>query len=307
MSEYTSSLVSVIVPVYNREQMVRKTLDSILCQSYSHLEIVAVNDGSSDGSLSVLCEYERNFPGKILVIDQPNAGQVRARNNGISAAHGAYIAFLDSDDTWEPEKLSLQMPLFKGNVALVYCGINEVDSDGMTTSTVHPEPGMRGDIYRQLLIRNRMTGGSVVVARRAIDAVGCFDESFRAAENWDLWIRIAKEYGVDYVDKPLVNYLKHSGNMSQDNNRMSDGSWAILQKHLPALPKDQKLVGSYKEAYAFYYYGLGVHYFGKKDYGRTREMFFKCWKFIPNYRDSLIRVFRSYLGVRINHFLSYIK
>ena len=304
MHEYTPNLVSVIVPVYNRDQLVGGTLDSILRQSYPHLEIVAVNDGSTDSSLSVLREYERNHPGKVLVIDQANAGQVRARNNGIRAAHGEYIAFLDSDDTWHADKLSLQMPLFKDNVALVYCGINEVDSAGGTTATVLPEPGMRGDIYRHLLIRNRMTGGSVVVHRRALEAVGYFDESFRAAENWDLWIRVTREYAADYIDKPLVNYLKHPGNMSQDNSKMAQGTWDILQKHLPALPQDKSLVRSYREAYAHYYYGLGVQGFGKNEYRETRKMFYQCWKFVPNYRDSLVRFGRTFLGTRVNRCLS---
>ncbi len=307
MHEFTPGLVSVIVPVYNREQFVCKTLDSILSQSYPFLEIVAVNDGSSDGSLAVLSEYAQRHPGKIVVIDQCNTGQVRARNNGIAASRGEYIAFLDSDDTWERDKLFLQIPLFKGNVGLVYSGINEVDSCGRTTSTILPEPGMRGDVFSHLLVRNRMTGGSVVVARKALDVVGGFDESFRAAENWDLWIRISREYEVDYVDKPLVNYLKHPGNMSQDSSRMAQGAWSILQKHLPGIPKEGHLKKSYLEAYANYHYGMGVQHFGKNEYREARKMFFLCWKFMPIYRDSLVRVCRTLLGKKINILLSNIK
>ena len=158
MAEYVKGLVSVIVPVYNREHLVDKTLDSILYQSYGHVEIVAINDGSTDGSLSVLSAYAQRYPGKIIVINQSNAGQVRARNKGIAVARGEYVAFLDSDDTWDQQKLSRQIPLFKGNVGLVYSGINEVDPAGRVTGTVLPKPGMRGDIFRNLLVRNQMTG-----------------------------------------------------------------------------------------------------------------------------------------------------
>lgn len=304
---HTPKLVSVIVPVYNRGHMVARTLDSILRQSYPHTEIVAVNDGSSDASLAVLSEYARRHPGKMVVVDQSNQGQARARNNGIAASSGEYIAFLDSDDTWNPDKLSLQMPLFRGRVGLVYSGINEVDLEDRITGTVLPEPGMRGDIYRQLLVKNRMTGGSVVVTRRAIDQVGCFDESFRAAENWDLWIRISREYEVDYVDKPLVNYLKHQGNMSQDNRRMMEGSRAILTKHLPTPLRGGRLGDSYFEAYANFYYGLGAQHFGRYEYKQARKMFFQCWKYKLFYRDSLLRVCRTLVGIKTNRCLARLK
>ena len=207
-------LVSVIVPIYNRECLVGKTIDSILNQTYRNVEIIAVNDGSTDGSLEVLKQYSNKHPEKIVVVDQQNAGQVRARNNGILHAHGEYIAFLDSDDTWSPQKLAKQLPLFNDDVGLVYCGIHEVGPDDRISYSVPCEADMRGDIYQQLLIKNRMTGGTVVVSRKALDAVGLFDETFQAAENWDLWIRIARLFSVEYVDEPLLNYLKHPGNKS---------------------------------------------------------------------------------------------
>ena len=307
MSEYVAGLVSVVVPIYNRGKIVGKTIDSILCQSYSDVEIIAVNDGSNDGTLTVLNEYSKRHPERIIVINQSNAGQVRAKNKGIAASRGEFIAFLDSDDFWEKEKLSLQMPLFIGKVGLVYSGINEVDTEGRILKTVLPESGMRGDIFRSLLIKNRMTGGTVVVKRKVLNNIGFFDESFRAAENWDLWIRISSKHEVDYVDKPLVNYLKHSGNMSQDNRRMVEGMRSVLKKHLPTVPSDKNLKESYFEAYANYYYCLGVWYSGKYEYREARRMFFACWKYKLNYRDSLLRTFRSLLGKNINTLLSDIK
>jgi glycosyltransferase involved in cell wall biosynthesis len=293
--------------VYNRAHLVGKTLDSILRQSYQHVEIVAINDGSTDGSLSVLSEFAQRNPGRIFVIDQSNAGQVRARNKGMAAARGEYIAFLDSDDTWEQDKLSAQIPLFKGNVGLVYSGINEVDAAGRITSTVLPDRGMRGDIYRHLLVANRMTGGSVVVTRNALDQVGLFDESFRAAENWDLWIRIARRFEADFVAKPLINYLVHPGNMSQDNTRMAEAGWAILQKHLPVPPQDESLRSTYLEAYAKYYYSVGANHFAKYEYREARQMFYKCREYVPNYRDSLVRICRTLMGKEINKFMAKIK
>ena len=101
-------LVSVVVPVYNRENLVGKTLNSILRQTYPQVETIVVNDGSTDGSLEVLRSYKQNYPEQIVVINQKNMGQALARNNGIKKANGEFIAFLDSDDTWVPEKLEIQ-------------------------------------------------------------------------------------------------------------------------------------------------------------------------------------------------------
>lgn len=304
LKQGTPGLVSVIVPVYNRENLVGRTIDSILAQTYPGIEVIAINDGSTDGSLEALKVYADSHPGKVVIIDQQNAGQVCARNNGIKHAHGEYIAFLDSDDTWDNEKLTLQIPFLKNDVGLVYCGINEVNTEGVITKVSLPEPCMRGDIYKHLLVNNCMTGGSVVVTRKALDEVGIFDESFYAAENWDLWIRISQRYKVEYIERPLVNYLKHQGNMSNDYHRMRNATEMILNKHLPAIPVQKSLKDSYLKAYANFFYREGVHLFGQYDYRNSLKMFLRCWEYKPFYKDSFTRVCRLLLGARFNIFLS---
>jgi len=297
-------LVSVIVPVYNRENLIGRTIDSILAQTYPDIEVIAINDGSTDGSLEVLKAYADSHPEKVVIIDQQNTGQVQARNNGIKHARGEYIAFLDSDDTWEPHKLAKQLSLFKGDIGLVYCGIHEVDPNGKVLHTVPCEQGLRGNIYQQLLVKNRMTGGTVVVSRIALESVGLFDESFLAAENWDLWIRIARLFHVEYVDEPLLNYLKHPGNMSSNSGKMSQASWAILQKHLPPSSKRGKLRQAYFQAYAHYYYNQALVHFSKGDYSEARKEILRCWRYRPLYRDSAVRMLRSLLGKKANQVIA---
>lgn len=304
LKQGTPGLVSVIVPVYNRENLVGRTIDSILAQTYPDIEVIAVNDGSTDGSLEILKDYADRHPGKIVVVDQQNAGQVRARNNGIQHSCGEYIAFLDSDDTWEPHKLAKQLPLFKGDIGLVYCGIHEVGPDGRILQAVPCEPGMRGNIYKQLLIRNRMTGGTVVVSRNALGSAGCFDEAFQAAENWDLWIRIARKFAVEFVNEPLLNYLRHPGNMSYNSQKMSRASWNVLQKHLPPSARNGELKRVYDLAYANYYYNQAVVNFSNGNYPQTRTAFLQCWRYRPLYRDSLVRMVRSLLGKQVNRMFS---
>jgi glycosyltransferase involved in cell wall biosynthesis len=304
LTQGTPGLVSVIVPVYNRENLVGRTIESILAQTYPDIEVIAINDGSIDGSLEVLKIYADRYPGKVVIVDQQNAGQVCARNIGIQHSHGEFIAFLDSDDTWDPQKLAKQLPLFTRDVGLVYCGIHEVDPDGKVLNTVGCEQGLNGNIYQQLLVKNRMTGGTVVVSRIALESAGWFDESFQAAENWDLWIRIARKFAVEYVDEPLLNYLKHPGNMSCNSQKMSRAAWDILQKHLPPSSRNGKLRRVYDHAYANYYYNQAVVNFSNGDYPQARIAFLLCWRYRLLYRDSMVRMLRSLLGKRANNILS---
>jgi glycosyltransferase involved in cell wall biosynthesis len=297
-------LVSVIMPVYNRRHLVGAAADSVLQQTYQEVELVMINDGSTDGSNEVLDDYAARYPGRVKVIHQANAGQVVARNNGIAAAKGRYIAFLDSDDTWLSDKLERQMPLFSEGVGLVYSGIYEIDPDGRVLREVKPEAAMRGNIYHRLLVRNAMTGGSVVVTREALNRVGLFDEALRAAENWDLWIRIARDYHVDFVAAPLVRYLKHEGNISADAGFMSKASEQVNAKHLTGVGEDPAMKKARDQAYAYLHYSSGVFAFGRQNYALARREFRSCWRFVPLYRDSALRYLRSFLGRKGNAYLA---
>jgi glycosyltransferase involved in cell wall biosynthesis len=297
-------LVSVIIPVFNRKALVARAIDSVLAQTYQDLEVVLIDDGSTDGSGAVLDEYTIKHPGRVKVIHQKNAGQVVARNNGIKVAIGKYIAFLDSDDTWLPHKLDRQIPLFQKNVGLVYAGIFEVDGKEKIVQEVRPEKKMRGNIFYQLLEKNAMTGGSVVVTRESLDRVGLFDEKLKAAENWDLWIRISKHFLVDFVDEPLIKYLKHDGNMSSDMNLMQKASMSIYAKHLSEVVGDERLKKAKARAYAYLHYCNGVAASGKGNYVEARREFLACWNYSPFYHDTVSRFFRTFLGRKGNALLS---
>ncbi len=299
-----SPLVSVVIPVFNRETLVKGAIDSVLKQTYQNIEIIVIDDGSTDNTYTVLRQYEEQYPDKFRVIRQQNTGQVVAKNNGIQKSSGELIAFLDSDDLWLPDKLEKQVPLFTNNVGLVYCGINEIDDKGNFIRTVSCESGMRGQIYHKLLVRNRMTGGTVVVSRSAIDKVGLFDPQLMAAENWDLWIRISKDYLVDYVDEPLMNYRKHAGNMSSDNQFMAAATKNILQKHFPVVPADPILRRVYDEAYINYYFNLSLYFFGQSQYKESR-LALNCIKKHGTFNTEMrILMFRTFLGKFINRYIT---
>lgn len=303
----SDGLVSVIIPVYNRATLVPQAIDSILSQTYDNVEIIAINDGSTDNSLEVLRKYEKKWPDKVRVINQDNQGQVLARNNGIKASTGEYIAFLDSDDRWLPQKLELQLPRFTPEVGLVYCSVEFIDESGQVIAVERCDPELVGNIYPQLLVQNRMTGGTVVIRKDILDEVGLFDPEFKAAENWDLWIRISKKYKAALVNKPLVQYRKHSGNMSGDFSLMISAKRRIMEKHCDRRSCDPAIRKSSALAEANYHYRLGVYYFSSERYREALKEFWKVNIIEPCYEDSLVRMLRCLAGRSGNNLLRTLK
>lgn len=298
-------LVSVIVPVYNRDVYISATINSILDQSYSNIEIIVINDGSSDNSLSILKQLAKSHPDKINIINQSNQGQTKARNNGIKQAKGEFIAFLDSDDLWLKDKLSKQLPLFKENIGLVFSGIYNIDEHDQIISTELCNENIRGNIYSKLLIKNRMTGGTVVLKHSVLLDIGLFDETLSAAENWDLWLRVTQKYLADHVNEALLKYRVHPGNMSKDSTLMLSVTKNILNKHLSEESDDPEQKSIYQLAYAHLSYRTGVHDFSSGNYKAARLNFQEAQKLAPNYKDCKQRIFRTYLGSNINKLLSF--
>lgn len=297
------ALVSVIVPVYNRAHLVTETVASILGQTYQNIEIILINDGSTDNSLDVIQALQHEYPDVIRIIDQENQGQTVARNQGIRQAQGKYIAFLDSDDLWMTDKLEQQVPLFDKGVGLVYGGVEFIDEYGETTRFEFCDPSVQGNIYPQLLVKNRMTGGSVVVLAEALEMVGVFDPEFKAAENWDLWLRVCKEYQARLVNKPVVKYRLHQNNMSKDVMLMQDAKRQIMAKHCDKHSSD-KLVAKYSRlAEADLFYKLGVDCFSREQFGEAIRNFLRVIKISPFYEDTPVRLLRSLLGSQGNRVL----
>ncbi|PCM45656.1 glycosyltransferase family 2 protein [Marinobacter sp. ANT_B65] len=298
-----NKLVSVIVPVYNRAHLVSETIESILAQTYEPVEIILINDGSTDESLSILKKYEGQFPENIRVIDQKNQGQIAARNNGIKIAQGEYVAFLDSDDLWLEEKLERQIPLFEEGVALVYSGTNIIDENGLTIRTEPADQSISGYIYPQLLVKNRMTGGTVVVTAEVLKQVGGFSTEFKAAENWDLWLRICKLYSARVISEPLIKYRVHSQNMSGDGQLMLGAKLQIIKKHCDIHSKDSVVARYSRQAYADYHYRAGLNHFATAQYQLARREFISVLKFSWFYEDTWLRLIRSVIGARGNQLL----
>jgi glycosyltransferase involved in cell wall biosynthesis len=224
------SLISVVIPTYNRRRYVREALESAWAQTYRPLEIIIIDDGSTDGTEEELS----SFGSAIRYLRQQNQGPSAARNRGIQAATGEYIALLDSDDLWAPTKIEKQVRLIErsSKVGVVFCDTQQLNVITGDVAVRRCSPGLRGDIRRQLLHRNCVNGSdsAVLVRRACFDRVGLFDEALKQAEDWDLWIRISRHYHFDYVPEPLVTIRTHGNNLHQQVHVMHEHQMEVIRR-----------------------------------------------------------------------------
>ncbi len=236
--------VSVIIPAYNAEKYIAETLDSVLKQTYQDFELIVIDDESRDNTLNILGEYQKKYQGKIKIIKKQNGGPASARNEGIKAATGEYIAFNDADDLWLPEKLDKQIAHFDmqlSEVGMVYTHAKKFDLNGVwTLPEKHSNRYHEGNIFIPLLKKNFIPNQSVIVRRNCFDKVGLFDESpdLISIEDYDMWLRIAKKYKVSYLDAMLSLYREHSGGISKKYEKSFNANIDLIKKHSEIAKKD---------------------------------------------------------------------
>ncbi len=221
--------VSVVIPAYNAEQFIREALDSVLAQTYRDFEVLVVDDGSTDSTREIVASYGE----PVRCIEQANAGPSAARNRGVREARGELIAFLDADDLWMPEKLAEQAPLFdaEGRVGLVYCQAERIGADGrILTTPDRPKP--EGKVFEDFLRRNHCPTSGAVVRRECFAQCGGFREDMSQAEDWHLWLRIARRYEFRAVQRPLVRHRVHPGGLTSQFDRAYWGARGVLKEAL---------------------------------------------------------------------------
>jgi glycosyltransferase involved in cell wall biosynthesis len=235
--------VSVVIPAYNAAWCVRKAVDSVLAQDFRDVELIVVNDGSTDDTLAVL----RSYGDAIRVVDQRNGGMSNARNAGIRAARGEFLAFLDSDDWWLPGKLGRQVELLRTRPDLGFCSCaaRVEDMQGRLLN-LWECPAWEGPFVAHLFGSSADVPGScsAVLARRdLVLQVGAFDETLRGAEDPDLWIRLAAVSGYACLPEPGVVVLRRPGSVSRNLEAMRDSTLRMMRKNRHLLPPD--LQGAY--------------------------------------------------------------
>jgi len=203
-------LISVIIPTYNRGWIIKEAIDSVLSQDYRDFELIIVDDGSTDNTLEILNAYQDD----ITVLRQNNYGVSAARNWGITAASGRFIAFLDSDDLWLPQKLFRQVEFFNKNPDAQICQTEETwIRKGVRVNPKKRHKKLWGMIFEQSLALCLVSPSAVMIRRSLFDEVGVFDEKLPVCEDYDLWLRISCRFPVYLVDTPLI--IKRGGHDDQ--------------------------------------------------------------------------------------------
>ncbi len=203
-------LVSVIIPTFNRANWVGEAIASVLAQQYERLELIVVDDGSSDHTAHVI----RSFGAALTVVRQAHAGVSAARNHGVATSHGELVAFLDSDDVWQPGKVGAQVALFQQQPQAQVCYTDEIwIRRGVRVNPKHIHHKHNGWIFLQSLPRCIISPSSIMLRRALWDRLGGFDERLPACEDYDLWLRLTATVPVFLLPQPLI--VKRGGHADQ--------------------------------------------------------------------------------------------
>lgn len=205
--------ISVVVPVFNGEQTIKETLESVLKQTFTDFELIVINDGSQDKTLEVISSIKDN---RLQVYSYPNAGLAASRNRGITRATSEYIAFIDADDIWTSDKLEAQFNALQANpdAAVAYSWTDYIDEHSQFLRR-GSHIAINGDILPQLLVMDFLENGSnPLIRKQAFIEVGNFDESLNAAEDWDMLLRLARRYHFVAVPSPQILYRISANSMS---------------------------------------------------------------------------------------------
>lgn len=250
--------VSVVVAAFNMGLYIQAAVNSVLQQTCDDLEVIVVDDGSKDNTAEVMSQFAGNA--RVRYIQQQNQGQPRAKNCGIRAARGRFIAFCDADDIWVPDKLARQLPLFDQDPAIgvVYGQTATIDPQGVRTGEVSTH-GPSGAVLQQLFIKNFVPFGTAVVRREVIDSIGMFDESLAMGIDWDLWLRTATRWQFGYIAEPVYLYRVWPGQMSRNWLGRYEHAFRIMEKFLASYPSllPPRIV---RRAYADSFVGRGICY-----------------------------------------------
>lgn len=209
--------VSVIIPTYNRADLLPRTIESVLNQTFKNFELIIVDDGSTDNTEEVVKEFQERDERVRYIWQENSGGAAKPKNNGIKNSRGDYIAILDSDDEWLPDKLVKQLELFESSshpeLGFVDCNALMVDEKSGKHWEYRIPPYK--NVLKEILARDYMGSGSGIMYKKSVfDTIGLFDENLKRGQDWEIRIRIAQKYGFDCVDEPLYKYYVHSENLS---------------------------------------------------------------------------------------------
>ncbi|MBZ8182200.1 glycosyltransferase [Oscillatoria salina] len=238
------TLISVIIPAYNAQKTIKETIESVLKQTFPDFELIIINDGSQDSTLEIIQEIKDP---RIRVFSYQNSRQAVSRNRGISRATGEYIAFLDADDLWTPDKLEKQLTALQTNpeAAVAYSWTNWIDESSQFLRR-GSYLSFNGYVYPQLLQINFLENGSnPLIRREALETVGGFEPSLTPAEDLDLYLRLAARYSFVAVQSPQILYRVSSDSMSANLDNLESACLRVFARAYTDAPESLLPLKSY--------------------------------------------------------------
>jgi glycosyltransferase involved in cell wall biosynthesis len=291
--------VSVLLTCFNHMRFLPEALDSVRAQTFDDYEIIAIDDGSSDGSR----EWLAGQPDVQLICNEKNLGTYATLNIALAASTGEYIAILNDDDVWKPEKLERQLDLFGAypQIGLCHTGGYFIDAEGKQLrgsplGFAFPR-FTTGDVLLGLIYENKIIASAALVRRECFDKLGNFNSQYFGSGDWEMWFRIAEHYHVGFVDEPLTLYRVHAQNASKKLDRI----WVDDQRLREWMdPRLDGMIGRFdpddvQRAKAFNFAALGMERALNGDARGGREAFKKSLQLQPKRWKSYLRYAATYL------------
>lgn len=284
--------VSVIIPTYNRAHLIEKSVQSVLNQTYQDFELIVVDDGSTDNTKELVQNLQKKDSRIKYVKHEKNKGAAAARNTGIKAAEGKYVAFQDSDDEWFAEKLEKQMRVFENasaEVGVVYTGFWRIENNKKIYIPFSWVKKKEGNIHQELLKGNFITTQSMVVRKECFETAGMFDESLPRFQDWELVIRLSKYYDFKCIDEPLLisPYTENSISASKEANIKA--MKIILKKHFDDFSQNKNIL-------AKHYFSLFFNLYYGENFKEGKSYLKKAVKTYPYNLKFLGVFFLSFFG-----------
>jgi glycosyltransferase involved in cell wall biosynthesis len=298
-------LVSVIIPTYNRADLLPEAIRSVLSQTITDFELIIVDDGSSDDTRQLV---ETFADPRIRYIYQENKGISGAMNTGLGAARGDYIARLDSDDRWLPTILAEQLAIFEAHpeIGIVYAKAQAMDINGNPMAQTLGAPGhFPGQTFKSLLYGDFGSAISTLVRRECYERIGGYDTHLKANEDWDVWIRLARYYPFYFLDQVLANFRYHPGRSTASSlfgdvllSRLRPLDKAFAEPDLPTDILDVKPL-AYRNAHM----DIALRWMGVKNNQQARHHFAQAMRVSGRPISTLLRIawlilFYRYLSKR---------
>jgi glycosyltransferase involved in cell wall biosynthesis len=243
-SDATTALVTIVIPCYGQAHFLAEAIESALAQTYPHVEIIVVNDGSRDETASVAARYRA-----VRYVEQANQGLAAARNTGLAHSRGEFLVFLDADDRLLPHAVLIQMAVLMEQPTLGFvAGASRfISQDGTPLPTIQRTPP-RGNAYIALLRRNHMRMPAMVMFRRRVfEEVGAFDSDVNACADYDMYLRVSRHYPVAFHEELVAEYRRHDDNMSLDSALMLRQLLRVLRRQCGHVRRDRERRGALRE------------------------------------------------------------